>query len=99
MADAVSIAIHLEITDGDVEKAKTAAADLAKELGARHATVSTTAGVWDVLKPAVSEAETVDGEKIQVKNPEAFVAFPQKFERVADDPTPEQIRELRGEEA
>jgi hypothetical protein len=92
-----NLAIHIEIADGDLEKAKGIARKLGTDLKARSAMVSSPDGTWDVLKPAAIEAETEDGKKVKVKNPEAYIPVPKKFERVADDPTPEQIRESRGE--
>lgn len=99
MTDPTAVAVHIEVVDGDVDKAKAAARKLAKELGAQTARVSTHEGSWDVLKDDAVDAETIDGKKVRVKNPDAFDAFPKKIERVAPDPTPEQIRELRGEKA
>jgi hypothetical protein len=41
-----TLAIHIEVADGDVDKAKTAARKLASDMKARSATVSTSDGAW-----------------------------------------------------
>ena len=92
-----SIAIHIEVADGDVEAAKVAARKLGRDIGARQAVVSTHEGSWDVLQDDTVEAETMDGQKVQIKNSAAYIPVAKLIERVAPDPTPEQIREARGE--
>ena len=96
MADPVTVALHIEL-EGDPEKVKAAAKKLAKDLGARTATVSTHEGTWNVLRDEGIEATTIEGKKVTIRNPAHYDAFPKTIERVAPDPTAEDHLIARGD--